>query len=254
MESAALSLAMTTADDTTAAKRGALKGVVAAAGLQERLGIKLHEILDALSEGTPYTGDKLLLKVLCVMTRYLSSWGVLALLAFSIYQLANKASGLASKLWSYVKQAAAVFAPISGLRETAGKLFHDATSEADPAIAAGVVATMISAEVPLFGTLIALIPSSLSDAGSPLPIDFSNNMRQLNDMDVDDDDDDDDEDEDLDVSATIFQAAKRLGVDPIALGREVSNLLSNDDDSDEDEFDQAYDELEDALEYADVAY
>jgi O-phosphoseryl-tRNA(Cys) synthetase len=110
---------------------------------------------------------------------------------------------------------------------------------------------MIAAEVPLFGTLIALIPNVTSDAGSPLPLDMSNNMRQLNDIEEDDDEDDD---EDLDTASTVFAAAKRLGVNPQALGQEVARLLNNDEDADDDELDVAYDELEDALDYADVAY
>jgi hypothetical protein len=177
IERLALSQAMSDSQGNSAAKRGLLKGVTGIAYAADDANVPLCDILQAYAAGTSRQGDKILMETLSVMTHFLTSWGVLALLALSFYTLAQAASGLAKKLWGGLKKIVSMLSPVGALKEITAKIFHDEAAEADPSTAIALVGSMIAARVPMFGIMTSALSQISSDAydnGSPLPVHVSN--------------------------------------------------------------------------------
>lgn len=153
-EQLALAASIAAVDGATAAQRGVLKGLQGAATLLEAQNISTADALEALSKGATRTGDQLLFKVLSVLARYLTPWGVLLLIGFGLYQAIQTAKASATGFMSLVKRALSFAAPLQSIRSAIGKVFNDAEQEADPATGLVGVATLAASAVPVFGIMV----------------------------------------------------------------------------------------------------
>jgi len=237
-EERALLVADETGDVSEEAKSAVLKAICHFAAKQKRLDISLADFLTALNEGLTNKGDQLLTKTLAVLTRYLSSWGVMAILVFSLVMLIDKGVGAAQKFFAWVKGLSAVISPIAGLRTAAASVFLDESSNADPAQSIAVIATVVSAEVPLFGTLLALAPKlSAQDVDYRMP-GVGEHVRR--DVAYDEDLND----EALDHAADVFAAAVRAGADPEQIKHHLAGRAAYDESESNRLEDVAYDAFE----------
>jgi hypothetical protein len=159
-EQLALAASIAAVDGATAAQRGTLKGLQGAAMLLESQNISTSDALEALARGATRTGDQILLKVLSVLIRYLTPWGVLLLLSFGLYQAVQTAKASATGFMALVKRVLGFVAPLQAIRKTVGKIFEDGEMEADPATGLAGIATLVASTVPLFGIMVNSLASA----------------------------------------------------------------------------------------------
>lgn len=152
-EQLALAASIAAVDGATAAQRATLKGFQGAAMLMEPQGISTAQALEAMAAGSTRTGDQILFKVLAVLTKYLTPWGVLLILGFGLYQAVQTAKASATGFMNLVKRALAFVSPLNAIRSAVGKVFNDATMEEDPATGLAGVATLAASATPLFGIM-----------------------------------------------------------------------------------------------------
>jgi hypothetical protein len=156
MEASSLSAALTRVNADQSAKRAALKSLTAIASITKDNGISTSEMCLALGEGSTATGEQLMFKTVGVMSRFLSAWGVLAILTLGIYQLAQTSSSTVSWLWGKVRSAAGLVTSLSPITSAFSGLFHDATNEGNPAEGLSFVAKIIAAELPMVGGIFSI--------------------------------------------------------------------------------------------------
>lgn len=160
-EAFALGNAISAIDASTATKRGLLKTAQGIAAVAERNDIEHHEILEALSDGSQTAGGKMFYKSLAVLTRWLTPWGVLALLVFGFYQAIQTARGAAGAFVKMIQNMLSFVAPAASIGKAVGeaggrlfgKFFKDASAEADPATGLAGLAQLIAVEVPMLGMM-----------------------------------------------------------------------------------------------------
>jgi hypothetical protein len=170
-EQMSLAAAIAASDGANAAQRGIIKGLTGATRLLESQSLSLSDALKAMSEGATRTGDKVLLKVLGLLTQWLTPWGVLLLLSLGLYQAVQTAKASATGFMTMVKKALSFVSPLSAIKATVGKvfsdkggtIFNDTELEGDPATGLMGIATLAASGEPLFGLMIkgleAIIPA-----------------------------------------------------------------------------------------------
>jgi hypothetical protein len=196
----ALSSAIAVAKQVGAAKRGLLTQIRGAAAMQDVAEVDISEYFGALSDGMCSKGDKYLLKVLAVLTGFINSWVVLAMMGYSLWLMARKGSEQAKNLWAWIEKIGLIMAPIAAAGTILFKVFtkkkeHDEAYDAksaDPGVAIAMITSLAIAEVPIFGTMFSTL-GALQDEGDEYNPRTRPTLR----------DGDDDDDEDAELSATL---------------------------------------------------
>jgi len=166
-----LSAVISQLDNAGGAKRAVLRTLVATAAIAKKTEISTSEIFDALAEGTSALGERLLFKTLCVLTRYLSAWGALAILTLGLYQLTQATSATVKWFFSKLRMIAGIGGQLSTVATAFAGIFHDQGAEQDPAPALKLVTRMVTAEIPMIGGILSIFEAAdASDMGDPLPI------------------------------------------------------------------------------------
>jgi hypothetical protein len=249
------------------AREGALKMMEKTMARQGELNFDISDMFKSMAKGSRSTGDAVLLKTLGVMTTYVNSWLLVAFLAFAVYQLIRAGAELITKIWDWLKSIAGLFAgPINAVTGFVGQLIHPGTgmvtqgqaqqrfykglSEIQDADAGSssralaIIVSLVTAEVPIFGAVLASLPEVLSAVGAQ---DHMAGGRPLQIGQLSNDEDA------YDAGASVAAAAENLGYDMDALQDEAERLLSGNLLNDEDNED-AYDLIEDLVGVANDAY
>jgi hypothetical protein len=240
-EENALLVALESGDVTADARDAAMKGITQFVSTQSRLGFEFSDVMGAAADGFKNKGDKVLAQALSALSRYLNSWVILAIFAFAIYAMVDKSIGLGKRLWAWISSLSTAFSTVTSVGRGLS-FFKDEASNADPSDSLGVVATVIAAEVPLFGVAMSLIPKGASD-------EYRLPSSGLHDVAYDELDEEVDafEDEEPDsLASATYAAALKLGVRPEALNALIPQMMVYDEASDENQefLDVAYDAFE----------
>jgi hypothetical protein len=216
-EETALLSNLSVVDLTADARSGAEKSITHFTATIINTGGDLSDVLCGVYKGLKTKGDRTLMQVLYQLSHYLNSWVILVMLAFSIYGIVDASSSAYKTISAWIKKLSGWVGALGSLNTM---LFKDeATNQGDPSGALGFITTMVSAEVPMFGALLATVPRTASDVVYEMPGSATSRHDAAYDAAYD-------------HSSKMFAAAVAAGADPGQLQTELERVTQAPDEDD----------------------
>jgi hypothetical protein len=234
-----------------------IQGFQQAARVAESRRVSIGKCLTAMGNGTSGMGDKIMLKTVGILATYLSSWGVIVIISFGLYQLVQAAEAAFAKVMEIGKSAVKLFAhPV----ETVLGWFSDNTkSDGELKLLVETGATLAATAVPEFGVIYGFISRAFgkSDRVGGNIHDTLNfgavPVRASNFVEVDEDTDH--EQEIRDYGVEVAQAALATGADKDVFRDALRDILAGNvvhdhlEDDAEDVIDDAEDDAAEITEH-----
>jgi hypothetical protein len=228
-----------------------IQGFTQATRLADARKIPIGRCLTAMGEGATSTGDRIMLKVVGSIAGLITSWGVLLLLGFGIYQAVQAAESTWAKLLEVGKAAFDLFA--HPLETIAGWFGAGKKSDGEIKLAVETAATLAASAVPEFGVIYGLLSRTMSPKKDVVGGSVHDHLnfgavpvRGTNFTQVDEEEDH--EDEIRDYGVDVAKAALAAGADPDVFRDALRDVLAGSvmhdglDDAAEDVIDDAEDE------------